>query len=65
MHKDAIKALVVVEGEKAEKNFFESLSSVFDLSFSIVPFKANIYELHSTKQVNESPKYVNFIFPSI
>lgn len=46
-----LRALVVVEGEKTEKVFFDSLQNCLGLSFQICPFRANIYELwHKMKE---------------
>lgn len=42
---NGLKALVVVEGEKSEKAFFDSMNNCLGLSFQICPFKANVYEL--------------------
>ena len=38
--------LVIVEGEKREKEFFQQMFNVFDLDYNIVCFKTNIYTLY-------------------
>ena len=38
--------LVIVEGEKREKEFFQRMFNVFDLDYNIVCFKTNIYTLY-------------------
>lgn len=46
-----LKALVVVEGEKTEKVFFDSMNLSLGLSFQVCPFKANVYDLwHKMKE---------------
>lgn len=40
------KILIIVEGERAEADFFKQLSAVFGVRFQICCFKANIYCLY-------------------
>ena len=40
------KILIIVEGERAEADFFKQLSTVFGVRFQICCFKANIYCLY-------------------
>ena len=40
------KILIIVEGERAEADFFKQLSNVFGVRFQICCFKANIYCLY-------------------
>ena len=44
MSKNRVRALVIVEGEKTEQEYFSELASRLKLKFDIIPFKANIYE---------------------
>ena len=53
MSKNRVRALVIVEGEKTEKEYFSELASRLKLKFDIIPFKANIYELYSIMKKND------------
>ncbi len=51
------RILVIVEGAKAEKDFFETLFSVYGLEYEIVCFNTNIYKLYI--QLKESEFSLN------
>lgn len=39
--------LLIVEGERREKEFFNQVSKTFGLKFTIYTYKTNIYSLYS------------------
>ena len=59
------KILLVVEGEKAEKQLFEKLFSVYDLDsdYAICPYRTNIHELYDRMFANGDPE--NFSLLSV
>ena len=52
--------LFVIEGEKAEKNFIESITKAYNLSnFKIFTFATNIFSIYSFIKNDPHPEYLN------